>query len=83
LWCQDTARLPAARCDQRQPADVERFEAYRTTIERYEIPYLQEKENRIQLNRTLLHNDPIGNPITKNPLAQSQTPVQPRTQSGP
>src|SRR5689334_25137141 len=83
LWCQDTARLPQAQCDQRRPEDVKRFEDYRAIIERYEIPYLQEKESQAQLNRILLHPDPVGNPVSKNPQAQAQQPQETRTQSNP
>jgi hypothetical protein len=61
LWCQEQAGLPVARCDKRLPEDEKTFEAYRATIERYEIPYLEEKRNDGNLARTLLqHPDPIN-----------------------
>lgn len=58
LWCQEEAGLPSDRCDKRLPEDEKQFEAYRAVIERYEIPYLQQKRNDAILDRTLLHNDP-------------------------
>src|ERR1700753_267752 len=69
LWCQETQHLPADRCDKRTPADEQAFEDYRAKDEKYEIPYLQGKENGAQLNRTILHSDPIDNPVDKDPSA--------------
>ena len=83
LWCQEEANLPPERCDKRLPSDEKTFEAYRSKIERYEIPYLQEKENEAQFNRTVLHNDPIDNPVDKNQAAQDQQPTQPSTKPSP
>jgi hypothetical protein len=83
LWCQETAKIEVTRCDRRMPEDMKRFEEYRAVIERYEIPYLQEKENKAQLNRTILHGDPVGNPLRQNPGAQSQQPTQPKAQDAP
>ena len=74
LWCQEEANLPPERCDRRLPDDEERFEAYRAKIEKYEIPYLKNKQREQQLDRTVLHNDPVDNPIDKSPTAASQTP---------
>lgn len=62
LWCQGEAELPAERCDKRLPKDVKTFEAYRAKVEKYEIPYLQRKNQEDHINRTLLNNDPIDNP---------------------
>ena len=62
LWCQEQANLPAARCDKRLPEDEKTFEAYRATIERYEVPYLEQKRSDAELSRTLLHNDPTDAP---------------------
>lgn len=73
LWCQEQAKLPPDRCDKRLPADDKEFEAYRAKIEKYEIPYLKRKEQEQDFDRTVLHNDPIDNPIDKDPAAQSQT----------
>lgn len=77
LWCQEQAKLPPERCDKRLPEDEKKYEAFRDQVERYEIPYLQQKRNEEQIDRTILHNDPVDNPITKNPAAQQQLPTNP------
>ncbi|HXC55629.1 MAG TPA: hypothetical protein VNU97_10050 [Rhizomicrobium sp.] len=77
LWCQETQHLPADRCDKRLPSDEADFEDYRAKVEKYEIPYLQGKETGAQLDRTILHNDPVDNPVTQNPAAAQQKPVDP------
>ena len=74
LWCQEQAHLPAARCDKRTPEDEKNFETYRAQIERYEVPYLQQRQHELTINRDIMHNDPIDNPVTQNPQAQSQDP---------
>lgn len=76
LWCQETAHLPADRCDKRTPADEKTFEAFRDQVERYEIPYLQKQQNDINLDRDILHNDPKDTPVTQDPLGQSQSPAR-------
>ena len=76
LWCQEQAHLDPDRCDKRLPDDEQAFEDYRSKIEEYEIPYLQEKKDQITLDNNVLHNDPVDNPITQDP--QSQTPQQQR-----
>jgi len=73
LWCQEQAKLPPDRCDKRLPDDEKLFETYRAKIEKYEVPYLQRREEQQQLNRTILHNDPIDNPIDQSPTGSSQT----------
>jgi hypothetical protein len=45
-WCQETQQYPADRCDKRQPADVKAFEDYRDAVERYELQYLKEVDQR-------------------------------------
>jgi hypothetical protein len=77
MWCQETQHLPADRCDKRLPSDEADFEDYRAKVEKYEIPYLQGKETGAQLDRTILHNDPVDNPVTQNPAAAQQKPVDP------
>jgi hypothetical protein len=62
LWCQEEQHLPPDRCDKRLPADDAAFNAYREKIEKYEIPYLQKKDDEQQFNRVILHNDPVDNP---------------------
>ena len=83
LWCQETAKLPVARCLQRTPEDMQRFEAYRAVIERYEIPFLQEREGRVQINRTIINGDPAGDPVSRNPQAQTQQPRSAATPETP
>jgi len=74
LWCQETAHLPAERCDKRLPKDDAAFEAYRAKVEKFELRYHQGREKSQYLDRAILHNDPIDNPVTKNPEGASQAP---------
>ena len=76
IWCQEEQNLPPERCDKRLPEDEQVFEAYRRKIEAYEIPYLQRKNNDALIDRTLLHNDPVDNPIKNDPAQQRQDPNQ-------
>jgi hypothetical protein len=78
LWCQEEQNLPPDRCDKRLPADEAAFEAYRDKIEKYEIPYLQSKENEQQFNRVILHNDPVDHP-TEPSAPQTNQPSQDNT----
>jgi hypothetical protein len=71
LWCTEQAHLPFDRCVKRLPEDEQRFEAYRAVIEKYEVPYLQEKEQKLRFDRDILHNDPVDN----SPEQESQPPV--------
>jgi hypothetical protein len=77
LWCQEQAKLPAERCDKRGDADEAAFEAYRAKVEAYEIPYLQKKDNAARLDRDILRNDPVDNPIKNDPARQRQESVDP------
>jgi len=63
LWCQETQKLPPDRCDKRTPEDEKDFEAYRAKVEKFEVPYLQEKQSEGSFNRVILHNDPQENPV--------------------
>jgi len=63
LWCQEQANLPADRCDQRLPEDEKRFEAFRATIERFELSHLKDKERERNFDKNVLHNDPIDQPL--------------------
>ena len=74
LWCQEQAHLPVARCDKRTPEDENTFEAYRAQIERYEVPYLQQRQHELTINRDIMHNDQVDNPVSQNPQAQTQDP---------
>ncbi len=62
MWCQEEKHFPPARCDKRLPQDDAEFQAYRATIEKYEIPYLQKRRDEQNLNRVIIHGDPLDNP---------------------
>ena len=51
LWCQETEHLPPERCDKRLPQDDEAFNNYRAKVEKYEVPYLKQKQDAATLNR--------------------------------
>jgi hypothetical protein len=82
LWCQEQAGLPAERCDKRTPQDEATFEAYRSKVEAYEIPYLQQKASAARLDRDILRNDPTNPPI-KNIPAQRPDLITPSPTSPP
>src|SRR5215469_15449174 len=63
LWCQEQANLPPDRCDQRLPEDEKKFEAFRATIERFELSHLKDKERERNFDKNVLHNDPIDQPL--------------------
>lgn len=73
MWCQEQQHLPAERCDKRLPEDDAAFDAYRSKIERYEIPYLQQQQKQLQLNSDILHNDPVDR-RDRTPQAPDQPP---------
>ena len=83
LWCQEQAGLPAERCDKRTPQDNAAFEAYRAKVEAYEIPYLQQKANAARLDRDILRNDPVDNPVTKDIPGQRPDLNNPSTSTPP
>jgi hypothetical protein len=78
LWCQETEGLPPDRCDKRLPEDDAKFQAYVATIQGYEVPYLQDRQEKADMNRVIFHNDPIdhshrpGTP--SNPAPQDSPP---------
>jgi len=76
MWCQEERHLPPARCDQRLPPDDADYRAYVSKIETYEIQYLQRKRDEDNLNRTILHNDPIDHPITPSAPQANQPPPE-------
>jgi hypothetical protein len=80
LWCQMTARIDPDRCDKHLKEDTDTFEAYRSKIEAYEIPYLQQKNRDARIEVDILHNDPTDRSPTRSVQAQSQqggqTPVR-------
>ena len=57
MWCQETQHWDPDRCDQRLAADEEQFEAYRATIERFELPYLKRREEDVNLHTRVIDND--------------------------
>ena len=71
MWCQEEQHLDPDRCDKRTPQDEKDFEGYRAKIEEYEIPYLQQQQNDIALDRNILNKDPVDNPVTQDPQTQS------------
>ena len=58
LWCQETQRYPAERCNARRPADLAAFESYRAAIERYELQYLKQVDRERQI-RDSVNRDPM------------------------
>jgi hypothetical protein len=72
LWCQETEGLPPDRCDKRLPEDDAKFTAYRDTVERYEIPWLKSKDKAQNLNRVVIHADPVPNENAVNQPADKQ-----------
>lgn len=72
LWCQETEHLPPDRCDKRLPEDDAAFNAYRAKVEKYEVPFLKEKQDAATLNRAVLHAEP-----SQNPANNSQQPPAP------
>ena len=83
LWCQEEAGLPAERCDKRSAQDEAAFEAYRSKVEAYEIPYLQEKSNAARLDTDILRNDPVDRPAYQNPPQIRPDSDQPSTNTPP
>ena len=71
MWCQEERHLPADRCDKRLPDDDAAFKAYRSTVEKYEITKLQQKQSSENLNTEIIHNDPLDNP--SQPLVAHDT----------
>jgi len=83
LWCQETQHWSPERCDKRTPNDEATFEAYRAKVEKYEIPYLKSRENGQQLDRAILHNDPVDKPVSQDPSAAQQSPSSPSSPPKP
>lgn len=67
IWCQEHMQLPAARCDQRTPQDEKAYEAYRDKIGDYEESLRLKRQKQEQVDKTMLHNDPIDRPQTGTP----------------
>ena len=77
MWCMETMNLPYERCSRRQPADVEAFEAFRTTIQSYEIPHLQQKNKDARIESDILRSDPIDRSQTGTLQAQQTGGLNP------
>jgi hypothetical protein len=83
MWCQQEANLPPERCDKRLPEDDARFDAYRKKIEDYEVPYLQQRQQKEQLNEVILHNDPVDHPTEPSQPTGPGTPNAPNAEDVP
>jgi hypothetical protein len=83
LWCQNTQHLPPDRCDKRLPEDEKVFEAFRAQVEHYEVPYLQRQRGEMNIDRDILHNDPVSHPLIQDPQAQAQSPTEPPKNPSP
>jgi hypothetical protein len=74
IWCTEIQHIDWHRCDQRLKEDMDKFDVYRHTVEKYEIPYLRNKENVLHFDDAILNNDPVD----KRPdstIAQPPSPV--------
>ncbi|HEX4370337.1 MAG TPA: hypothetical protein VH019_03235 [Rhizomicrobium sp.] len=83
MWCQEQAHLPADRCDKRSAEDEKTFEDYRSKIERYEVPYLQQQQRDLAVRRDVMQHDPVDNPVGQDPQAQTQDPNRPTQTPAP
>jgi hypothetical protein len=63
MWCQEERQLPPERCDKRLPEDDAAFQAHRAAVEKYELPELQRRASDQVLDRVVLHNDELDDPI--------------------
>jgi hypothetical protein len=77
LWCQEQAHLPPDRCDKRLPEDERNFDAFRATIEKYEISHLQDKQRERDFDKNILHNDPIDQQPTQTSAPDTSTKTNP------
>jgi hypothetical protein len=77
MWCQEERHLPPERCDKRLPEDDAAFEAYAAKIQGYEVPYLQDRQEKATMNRAILHNDPVDHPAKPETLKNSAPPDSP------
>ena len=58
-WCTEIQHFSWARCDERRTDDIAQFETYRHTVEKYEIPYLRNKENVLHFDDAIFGYDPV------------------------
>jgi hypothetical protein len=73
LWCTEQEHIPYERCDQRLPDDVQKFEAYRALIEKFEIRHLQDIDRKLHFDRTIMHYDPIDHSPQVDPQIEPPT----------
>lgn len=59
IWCTEIQHIAWQRCDKRLKEDMDKFEVYRHAVEKYEIPYLRNKENVLHFDDKILGNDPV------------------------
>jgi hypothetical protein len=81
MWCQEQQHLPADRCDKRLPQDDADYQAYVSKIESYEVQYLQQQRKNVNLERTIVHVDPIDHPV--QPSAPQVNQVEPPPDAPP
>lgn len=75
MWCQEERHLPPERCDKRLPDDDQEYQAYVAKIESYEVPYLQRQRDEVNIDRVIVHDDPIDHPL--QPSAPQVNQVDP------
>lgn len=61
LWCQQQAKLPPIRCEKRTAIDENAYDAYRDKIDPYEVPFLQQRSQQRQIERSIMNFDPEDN----------------------
>jgi hypothetical protein len=81
MWCQEEKHLPPDRCDKRLPQDDADYQAYVSKIEGYEVQYLQEQRRDVNLERDIIHDDPIDHPV--QPSAPQVNQVDPPPDAPP
>lgn len=77
MWCQEERHLPPERCDKRLPDDDAAYQAYVAKIQSYEVPYLQQRQEKANMNQVILHNDPIDHPAKPDALKNAAPPDSP------
>lgn len=73
MWCQETQKLPPARCDRRSPADDAAFQTFSNKLETYEIENMRVQTRNDEINREIVHYDPVGRP-TEFSVPQTDRP---------
>jgi hypothetical protein len=73
IWCTEIEHIAWQRCDKREQEDLDKFETYRHTFERYEIPYLKSKDTTLRIDGDMLDGD-SARPSESKP-AETAKPV--------